>query len=230
MAIKCANCKEHHETVQEVRACFGYPQEQEQEQTQTGPIPEAPITSKQLPFLTSLMKQERVTLKDAEPKNVSKRTASVLIRNLTDRRDARVLRGGSIPALHPDFISVQGEQEKLDSLTSLPDIPDGHYAIPSLTGNNDLDFFRVDRPEEGQWAGRIFLKRVIGGKPDQNVRGKTIRAALEAIADAGIEKSRELYGREIGRCWRCNRHLTDELSRQRGIGPDCYAIVYGGTQ
>ena len=75
----------------------------------------------------------------------------------------------------------------------------------------------------GTWAGRTFVKRVIGGRPSVNVRGRTMREALKAIEAASVEESRTLYGKEIGRCWRCNRHLTDELSRQRGIGPDCYA-------
>jgi len=30
------------------------------------------------------------------------------------------------------------------------------------------------------------------------------------------------YGQEIGSCGRCNRRLTDDLSRERGIGPECW--------
>lgn len=103
----------------------------------------------------------------------------------------------------------------------LPDVPEGHYAVTSRTGNNDLDFFRVDRPTEGRWAGRTFVKRVIGGKPDHAVRGAEARTALEAIVAAGVQQAGALYGQEIGRCYRCNRHLTDETSRALGIGPDC---------
>lgn len=101
------------------------------------------------------------------------------------------------------------------------DIPAGHYAVPSLTGNNDLDFFRVDRPEEGKWAGYVFVKRVIGGRPSVPVRKAEKARALAAIAQAGIEAAAVKYGQEIGRCYRCNRHLTDETSRRLGIGPDC---------
>lgn len=101
------------------------------------------------------------------------------------------------------------------------DVPAGHYATPSRTGNNDLDFWRVDRPTEGRWAGRTFVKRMIGGHPDTPVRGSEAHAALAAIADYGIERSATLYGTEIGRCYVCNRTLTDETSRALGIGPDC---------
>jgi hypothetical protein len=105
----------------------------------------------------------------------------------------------------------------------LPDVPEGHYAVPSRTGNNDLDFWRVDRPQTGSYAGRTFVKRIIGGRPDQNVRRDEVRAALEAIVAAGIEEAGTRYGQEIGQCRVCNRHLSDEESRRLGIGPDCRA-------
>lgn len=99
-------------------------------------------------------------------------------------------------------------------------VPAGHYAVQSRTGNNDLDFYRVDHGK-GQWAGRVFVKRIIGGTPDQNVRGAETKLALEAIAKAGPEAAATLYGQELGQCSRCNRHLTDETSRALGIGPEC---------
>jgi hypothetical protein len=100
-------------------------------------------------------------------------------------------------------------------------IPKGHYATKSLTGNNDFDFWRVDRPEQGKYAGRTFVKRVVGGKPDMSVTRDTKFAALEAILEMGTELAAALYGRELGRCYRCNRHLTDQTSRRLGIGPEC---------
>lgn len=103
----------------------------------------------------------------------------------------------------------------------LPSIPAGHYAIPSLTGNNDLDFFRVDRKGDDGKSGRTFIKRVIGGHPRTNIKFPQYRPVLEAIQEQGIEASRTLYGIEIGQCWKCNRELTDEESRRNGIGPIC---------
>jgi hypothetical protein len=102
-------------------------------------------------------------------------------------------------------------------------VPEGHYATTSRTGTNDLDFWRVDRPTEGRWAGRVFVKRVIGGRADQAVRGTEAEQALAAIEAAGVAEAGQLYGQQVGRCCRCNRHLTDETSRQLGIGPDCRA-------
>lgn len=101
----------------------------------------------------------------------------------------------------------------------LPEVREGHYAVASVTGNNDLDFFRVDRPTEGRWAGRTFVKRVIGGHPEYAVRGEDARRVLERIA--ADPEAGQRYGQEIGRCCACNRRLTDEASRAAGIGPDC---------
>jgi hypothetical protein len=113
-------------------------------------------------------------------------------------------------------------------------IPAGYYATPSLTGNNDLDFWHVQKPTEGRWAGYTFVKRVIGGHTDQNlprdskkkvksekIARVTQTAALKAIVEFGVEKSHHLFGTELKFCRECGTHLTDKLSRELGIGPDC---------
>lgn len=100
----------------------------------------------------------------------------------------------------------------------LADVPAGHYAIES-TGDNDLAFYRVDRPTQGSYAGRVFVKLVVGGHPDQNVPRSHVAGVLARIAADPDAAAR--YGRELGQCCRCNRHLTDELSRELGIGPEC---------
>jgi len=98
------------------------------------------------------------------------------------------------------------------------DVPAGHYAIPS-TGANDLAFYRVDRPTEGDYAGRTFIKLVVGGHPDRNVKRDHVAGILARIAADDDAAAR--YGREVGHCYVCNRSLTDALSRQLGIGPEC---------
>jgi len=103
----------------------------------------------------------------------------------------------------------------------MPEVPAGRYATDSRTGNNDSDFWRVDRPTDGRWAGYTFVSRVIGGHEDTRVRGAEAREALDAIVAAGPQEAMLRYGREIGECGRCGRHLTDETSRAYGLGPDC---------
>lgn len=110
---------------------------------------------------------------------------------------------------------------KINNTDRYAEIPKGHYATKSLTGNNDLDFWRLDRPKDGQYAGRAFIKRVVGGKPEASVSRVTKFAVLEAIITEGIEATALRYARELGRCSRCNRTLTDQVSREFGKGPEC---------
>lgn len=110
-----------------------------------------------------------------------------------------------------------------EATNPLPDVPAGYYAIPS-GGSNDLTFLRVDRPTEGRWAGYTFLRMVVGGHPDRRVPRAQVRGFLQAILDADPTEASKVYGREIGRCGRCNRHLTDEVSRAYGLGPTCRSL------
>lgn len=116
------------------------------------------------------------------------------------------------------FRVVKAEQAR--SNADLPDVPAGHYAIASK-GDNDLMFVRVDRPTEGKWAGRTFVKMIVGGHPDASIRGAQATDVLARIVEAGPAEAATLYGTEIGRCHVCNRTLTDEVSRSLGIGPEC---------
>lgn len=107
-----------------------------------------------------------------------------------------------------------------------PTIKAGYYAIPSLTGNQDLDFFRVDAPDDGNWKGFLFVKRVLGGGADSLRTERVHRSTADQVLTVLIppfaaQAARERFGQEIGRCGCCGRSLTDETSRARGIGPDC---------
>jgi hypothetical protein len=99
----------------------------------------------------------------------------------------------------------------------LPEVPEAHYAVDGEDG--ETKFYRVDRPTEGKWAGHTFLK-VQASDDYYPIKGAAARTILAKIA-ADPEAAALRYGREIGRCCRCNRTLTDEASRAAGIGPDC---------
>lgn len=226
-SIKCGRCGQRHESVQDVRACYNGT-------ATVATLPNAyagadRATPKQAAYLTSLMTKEGVKLADgSDPDDIEKRQASVLIDNLVQRWKARKA-GTREPTLHPDFTApvaiakIEANGKAREEAKPFPRVPAGHYATTSATGNNDLDFFRVDIPEEGRWKGYQFVKRVIGGRPSVAVRGGTARAALESIIKEGIDACGLRYAQEIGRCRFCNRHLTDDESRQRGCGPDCAA-------
>jgi hypothetical protein len=121
----------------------------------------------------------------------------------------------------------EAQPEPLTPVAAPDQIPDGYYATPSRTGNNDIDFWKVEREEDGKWAGWTFVKRVLGGGSEGSTRLIKIRMpeqrlALTAIAQYGIEDSRILYGDKMERCTACNLALTNDLSRERRMGKDCW--------
>ena len=102
------------------------------------------------------------------------------------------------------------------------DVPEGFFAVPSRTGANDLDFWLVQKPGKGKWAGWTFVKRVLGGHGEPiSVRGAEADAALAAISAAGPLAAAALFGQQIGCCSRCRLPLTDLVSRFTGYGPTC---------
>jgi hypothetical protein len=110
-----------------------------------------------------------------------------------------------------------------------PKIPEGRYATATGPGGK-LQFWLVEVPATGRWAGYSFVSQIIGGQPPHDVRGDPARAALEAIEAAGIIPARETYARELQQCWACGTELTDDLSREVLIGPDCCKRRLGMTQ
>jgi hypothetical protein len=105
----------------------------------------------------------------------------------------------------------------------ISDIPQGFYATPCRTGNNDLDFWKVT---EGRKPGVRFAKRVIGGGDTKYPRLVEIsqqeqRAALGAILRTGIDKAGKDYADNQERCKKCGIHLTDDESRSARMGPVC---------
>ncbi|QNL30167.1 hypothetical protein SEA_MARIOKART_40 [Gordonia phage Mariokart] len=100
-------------------------------------------------------------------------------------------------------------------------VPAGRYAIATEDGaTNALAFYKVDRPTEGRWAGRVFVKLMISDG-EQNLSWAATKAVLAKIAEVGAEAASAAYGREIGECGVCGRTLTNDESRSVGIGPKC---------
>lgn len=234
MSIKCGRCGNYHESVTAVRSCYNG--SATVAATPPAYAGSARATDKQVKFLTSLMADHGVILaEEANPANIEKRTASVLIDNIIQRNKARQA-GRTIPGLHPDFRIVaspkpvtNGNGNGQAEREPFPKVPHGYYATPSATGTNDLDFWFAKVPEDGRWKGYCFIKRVVGGglhgtKTLQITKGEGYKAAKAIIAN-GIDKSGNAYADAMDRCRRCNRELTDQDSRARRYGPDCAAII-----
>lgn len=109
----------------------------------------------------------------------------------------------------------------------LPDaeeVPAGCYALDSTEGAaNSTVFYKVDRPDTGRWAGRVFVKRLEGGDREIPVPVHQRAGVLARIAEVGALEASQAYGRLIGECGVCRRSLTNDESRAAGIGPVCAA-------
>ena len=66
----------------------------------------------------------------------------------------------------------------------------------------------------------MFVKLIVSDD-EQRLSQKAGQAVLAKIAEAGAEAASARYGHEIGECGICGRTLTNDASRERGIGPIC---------
>ncbi len=98
-----------------------------------------------------------------------------------------------------------------------------YFALPSHTGNNDLDFYSLTPNVEG----RIILRRILGGQEFGScpvtslTEAKRVIETLQEMSSDEIDDAQKSFADNLGRCFRCGRTLTDEVSRARGIGSDC---------
>lgn len=205
--------------------------------------PEQPgPTDPQLKYIGGLLRSRNLVMETSAILALTKRTASILIDDLKRWKPgmplwsgikvqkATTLEGQAAEQGDPPVKEDRPLGNSAMRKTEWQDIPEGLYATPSLSGNNDLDFWRVN-------YGRavVFVNRVIGGHQDQQIpadskeRIKTEKNtpkatqfnALEAIRKFGPAESNRIAGIELKFCRRCGIHLTDEESRRNGIGPIC---------
>lgn len=136
-------------------------------------------------------------------------SAGIRVERALDRMDAEAKVDAPAP--------VAGTDAYADS------VPAGRYAIDTqVHAVNGTAFYKVDRPTEGKWAGRVFVKQIISDD-EQRLSQKQGLGILARIAEVGAEAAAARYGHEIGECGMCGRTLTNDVSRERGIGPVCAA-------
>lgn len=116
------------------------------------------------------------------------------------------------------------EARRRDLEIDLTKVPSGYYAAPD--GSTRLKV-RINRGTN-RWQGYIFVTdgavygqaRNYGMQRPGGVYQGQIEGPLRAIiADPAAASA--AYGRLTGSCGVCGRHLEDELSVARGIGPIC---------
>lgn len=99
-------------------------------------------------------------------------------------------------------------------------VPAGRYAVVEDDRTNVINFYKVDRPEDGRWAGYVFVNQQVSDT-EYPVKNRTRKAAVLAAIGVNVREAMERYGRELGECGHCGRTLTNDESRERGIGPVC---------
>lgn len=108
---------------------------------------------------------------------------------------------------------------------ALADVESSFYGIPAgyvsaqgvdLKGSDHL-FVRVSR-----YGGKVYLKRVHGGsEPWYSALPPQVAVALAPLLRERVVEFAGLWNEHSGRCGKCNAVLTDQGSRDRGLGPDC---------
>lgn len=103
-------------------------------------------------------------------------------------------------------------------------VPEGRYAL-DIEGDsdNDLVFYQIDKPTEGQWAGCTFVKQLVGAPGafrKLNIYGMRAARVLMRVAEDPQAASLR-FGKETQTCGICHSPLTNKKSRELGIGPDC---------
>lgn len=123
---------------------------------------------------------------------------------------------GFAVAVNGGWKTFHKADECLPEPATLEAIEFGYYALPSATGNNDLDFFFVSKSRE--------IRRVLGGHAPLRISTTEVKQVIKrltALTEEQVRDAHILYGQEIGSCGLCGRSLTDEASRARGLGSDC---------
>ena len=101
--------------------------------------------------------------------------------------------------------------------TFLPGL--NRYAV---TMDGKMRFFSVNQPTEGKWVGSRFVDELFGAPGSFrkfSLRGNAKYEVLSVIG--GDPDALARFGRELGACGVCGSPLTDEASREAGIGPVC---------
>lgn len=142
------------------------------------------------------------------------------------------LKGGSMTSPAPAEKSAR--DRKLEMVAALmASVDSGYYAVREEEGAA-VFFMRVSKPTKGKYIGSIKIQKVIGSGVGTRLEEAAVywpSGQWSIYSNIIIEKlmllvadtrsALLLYGKEIGRCCRCNAELTDSRSRHYSIGPEC---------
>lgn len=239
-SIRCGNCQQIHSSVAQVRNCYS---------VTTAPAVMALHTVRgdvAVPVLdTRPIDVEPKPAKETLYNIVNNATEKQIefITTLGKDRDYAKLEGQKIKADGLEYsamrlyrnIAVEGAPTSkkvasalIDAMLDLPytkrtvtksekfeNVPDGRYAIDNASGKGDTVFYKVWTRRDGSRGVDLQVSEDF-----ISVRRSDVEGILKRI-EKDVEGALARYGKEIGACGICGRTLTNEASRERGIGDRC---------
>jgi hypothetical protein len=174
----------------------------------------------------------------AQARTVTKQRASDIIKSLLALPNNEVVPASNAPRTPPvdvmngrtrvewiEFTDDSGKTHKSGKII-LPDgreVIAGSYGVDTSSDNrftNDFSFFKV-WVAEGYGKGWGVKMYTSDYTHRVKLAGSTQVDVVQMIADAGPLDAAKAFGHEFGRCGVCSRGLTNDESRDLGIGPVC---------
>lgn len=134
-----------------------------------------------------------------------------------------------VEELKASMLPMDGVKQNFDG--PVPQVPSGGYAVETDEGH--LAFYEVESVEAKELDGRkitddtYFTVNLRVSDSLRRLAWPNALTILRKIEQAGVLEASMAYGRELGECGNCGRALTNEKSRERGIGPICASQLAG---
>lgn len=198
--MRCGNCREQHDTVDEVKSCYNI--NGATKRPIAGEESVWPPSEKQVKYVLGLQEQRML------PAWWKTYDADTLAR--LDRDEVSGL-----------INQLKGFQFKVDS--EHREVPAGRYALLGQTSLGPTWRFYEVQDGKNRWKGYKFIKRLVGSPGDyqKSPVGREERAAIMKLIEADPQKAAIDYGHQSGCCSMCGSPLTNPESLAAGIGPVC---------
>lgn len=146
-------------------------------------------------------------------------------RVLTKRRATKEIDWlkGIVEELKASMLPMDGAKQNFDG--PVPQVPSGGYAVNTDEGH--LAFYEVESVEAKELGGRkitddtYFIVNLRVSDSLRRLAWPNALTILRKIEQAGVLEASMAYGRELSTCGVCGQTLTNEKSRELGIGPIC---------
>lgn len=204
--IKCGHCKSYHPSIDDVRNCRLTPEDK-------------PPSTRSMSYLEDLIVQRPGCGLFANDCTTQQQASAMIKTLLSIPRDR---------ALHETAAVVPTTLTGITAATTTPSawvrhtditsgVPKGRYCI-DIDGTQK--FFRWQKASHGRWKGQWFLNLQESDRFNSIPRSDWERI-FKAIIMQDIDKSRIRYGKLLEHCGVCGKALTNKVSRDYGIGPEC---------